>query len=60
MRFLIQEDNAGRYHWMIMAGGSETLVRSDGFESYEQAKQAAGIVHRGASRASFEHRSDVA
>jgi len=58
MTFVIDEDNEGRYHWTIMADGGETLVRSAGFDSYQQAKQAAGIVHRGASRASFGHRSE--
>jgi uncharacterized protein YegP (UPF0339 family) len=57
MTFLIYEDNGGDYHWTIVADGGETLVRSGSFGSYEQAKHAAGIVHRGASRASFEHRS---
>jgi uncharacterized protein YegP (UPF0339 family) len=56
MTFLIYEDNGGGYHWTIIAGG-ETLVQSDSFGSYQEAKQAAGSVHRGASRASFEHRS---
>ena len=53
MAFLIYQDNGGSYHWTIVAYG-ETLVRSASFGSYEQAKQAAGIVHRGASRAAFE------
>jgi uncharacterized protein YegP (UPF0339 family) len=60
MMFLIAEDNGGRYHWTIIAEGGETLVRSAGFDSYQQAKRAAGIVHRGASRASFPHRSENA
>ena len=54
MAFLIYEDNGGGYHWTIVADGGETLVRSASFSSYEDAKQAAGIVHRGASRAAFE------
>ena len=54
MTFLIDEDNGGGYHWTIVADGDETLVRSAGFASYQQAKQAAGIVHRGASRASLD------
>lgn len=56
MEFLIFEDNGGDYHWTIVADGGETLVRSASFRSYEDAKQAAGIVHRGASQASFEDR----
>lgn len=58
MTFRIDEDNGGRYHWMIVADGGETLVRSSHFGSYEEAQQAAGIVHRGVCRASFEDRSD--
>ena len=54
MAFLICEGNGGGYHWTIVADGGETLVRSASFRSYEQAKRAAGIVHRGASRAAFE------
>jgi uncharacterized protein YegP (UPF0339 family) len=54
LAFRIYEDNGGGYHWTIVADGGETLVRSASFRSYEQAKQAAGIVHRGASQASFE------
>jgi len=57
MAFLVYEDNGGDYHWTIVADGGETLVRSASFESYEDAKQAAGIVYRGASRASFEQGS---
>lgn len=58
MAFLIYEDNGGGYHWTIVADGGETLVRSASFRSYEDARQAAGIVHRGVSRASFELGSD--
>ena len=57
MAFLIFEDNGGGYHWTIVAGGGETLVRSVSFRSYEDAERAAGIVHRGASRAAFEQGS---
>ena len=42
-----------RYHWTIIAASGETLVRSASFASYEEAKQAARIVHGGASSASF-------
>ena len=57
MTFGIYEDNGGRYHWTLVADGGEILVRSHGFQSYEQAEDAARIVHRGASRASFEDRT---
>ena len=56
MTFRIDEDNGGRYHWAIVAAGGEMLVRSARFASYEEAKQAAGIVHRGAARAVFADR----
>jgi uncharacterized protein YegP (UPF0339 family) len=58
MTFLIGEDNGGDYHWTIVADGGETLVRSAGFGSYEEAEQAAHIVHRGASQAAFEDRTE--
>ena len=57
MTFLIDEDNGGGYHWTIVADCGETLVRSAGFECYEEAEQAARIVHRGASQAAFEDRT---
>ena len=57
MTFVIYEDNGGRYHWTLVADGGEIIVRSRGFQSYEQAEDAARIVHRGASRASFEDRT---
>jgi uncharacterized protein YegP (UPF0339 family) len=55
MKFLVFEDNCGGYHWAIVARGGETLVQSASLTSYEDAKQAARIVHAGASSASFEH-----
>jgi uncharacterized protein YegP (UPF0339 family) len=57
MTFHIYEDNGGGYHWTIVADSGKTLVRSVGLASYEDAEQAARIVQRGASRASFEDRS---
>jgi uncharacterized protein YegP (UPF0339 family) len=53
MTFSVYEDNGGRYHWTIVADG-ETLVRSASFGSHAEAKQAAGVVHRGASGATFD------
>jgi uncharacterized protein YegP (UPF0339 family) len=57
MKFLVFEDNGGGYHWTIVAASGETLVRSASFASYQDAKQAARIVHAGAASASFEHRA---
>jgi uncharacterized protein YegP (UPF0339 family) len=54
MRFLVFEDNSGGYYWTIVAKGGETLVQSASFTSFEDAKQAARIVHGGAASAAFE------
>jgi uncharacterized protein YegP (UPF0339 family) len=55
MKFLVFEDNGGGYHWTIVAASGETLVQSASFATYEDAKQAARIVHGGAASASFEN-----
>jgi uncharacterized protein YegP (UPF0339 family) len=55
MKFLVFEDTGGGYHWTVVAASGETLVQSASFATYEDAKQAARIVHRGAASASFEH-----
>ncbi len=55
MTFLIYEDNGGGYHWAIVVAGGETLVQSESFASYEDAKQAARVVHAGAASASSEY-----
>jgi uncharacterized protein YegP (UPF0339 family) len=57
MRFLVYEDNGGGYQWTIVAASGEPLAHSASFASYEEAKQAARIVHQGASQASFAPRS---
>jgi len=57
MKFRLFEDNGGGHHWTIVAGSGDTLVQSASFPSYEEAEQAARIVHGGASSASFEDRS---
>jgi uncharacterized protein YegP (UPF0339 family) len=54
IKFLVFEDNGGGYHWTIVAGNGETLVQSPSFASYEDAHQAARVVHAGAASASFE------
>lgn len=59
MTFLIYEDNGGCYHWTIVADGGEILVRSGCFGSYEEATDAASIIQRGASRASFDYGPSV-
>jgi uncharacterized protein YegP (UPF0339 family) len=55
MTFLVFEDNSGGYHWTIVAASGESLVQSASFASYEDAKQAARVVHAGAASASFEY-----
>lgn len=54
MEFLIFEDNAGEYHWTIVAGDGATLARSGGFASYDHAKQAVEQIRHGVASARFE------
>jgi uncharacterized protein YegP (UPF0339 family) len=53
MQFLVFEDNGGSYRWTIDAGSGDRLVQSASFASYEEAKQAARVVHGGAGSATF-------
>src|SRR5207302_8085112 len=48
MEFLSFEDNGGAFHWAIVAASGDRLVQSATFTSYEEAKQAAGVVRSGA------------
>lgn len=57
MAFVIFEDNAGSYHWRIVAGNGGILAQSAGFVSYEDAEQAARHVRDGAASASFKPRA---
>jgi uncharacterized protein YegP (UPF0339 family) len=54
MKFVIFEDNAGGYHWTIVAKSGKTLVQSARFASRQEATQAARIVYGGAASASLE------
>lgn len=54
MKFVVFEDNAGGYHWTIVARSGETLVQSARFASRQEATQAARIVYGGAASASLE------
>lgn len=45
----VVEDNGGGYRWTIVAGTGETLAQSASFATYEDARQAARIVHGGFS-----------
>jgi uncharacterized protein YegP (UPF0339 family) len=54
LEFLIFEDNAGDYHWTVVAGDGATLARSGGFASYDYAKQAVEQIRHGVASARFE------
>jgi uncharacterized protein YegP (UPF0339 family) len=54
MKFLVFEDNGGGYHWTIVAASGKRLVQSARYASYEDANQAAHVVHAGAASASIE------
>ncbi|HTP18628.1 MAG TPA: DUF1508 domain-containing protein [Solirubrobacteraceae bacterium] len=58
MEFLIFEDNAGSYHWRILAADGSTLGQSGNFASYGAAKQAAQQICSGAASARFQRRED--
>jgi uncharacterized protein YegP (UPF0339 family) len=58
MKFVVFEDNAGGYHWTIVAASGETLVQSASFGSHEEAERAARIVHGAAASASLESLAD--
>jgi uncharacterized protein YegP (UPF0339 family) len=53
MEFLSFEDNAGAFHWAIVAATGDRLVPSATFASYEEAKRAARVVRSGAVSAPF-------
>jgi len=56
LEFLVQQDNAGGYHWEIVAGDGASLAKSVGFASHDDAERAARWVHDEAGRARFEAR----
>jgi hypothetical protein len=58
LKFLSFEENGGAFHWAVVAAGGDRLVPSATFASYQQAKQAAGIVRSGAVSAPFDNRAD--
>src|SRR5437660_12610996 len=60
MRFLGFEDNRGVFHWAIVGASGDRLVQAATFVSYEEAKQAAGVVRSGAVPAPSESRADDA
>ncbi len=52
--FLVFEDNAGDYHWEIVAAAGECLTRSGSFASHDDAERAARYVYDCARSARFE------
>jgi uncharacterized protein YegP (UPF0339 family) len=56
MLFLVEQENCGGYHWVILAGSGERLVRSTSFASYESAERAALQVRAGAGSARVQPR----
>jgi hypothetical protein len=60
MQFLGFEDNRGVFHWAIVGASGDRLVQAATFVSYEEAKQAAGVVRSGAVSAPSENRADGA
>lgn len=57
MEFLIFEDNAGSYHWRILADDGTTLGQSGDFVSYDDAEQSAQEIRDGAASACLERRA---
>ena len=60
MEFLIFEDNAGAYHWRIVAGDGATVAQSGSFAAYDDAVHAARRVRDGAASARFDRRGGEA
>jgi uncharacterized protein YegP (UPF0339 family) len=52
MKFVIYEDNGGRYHWRLDGkDGTRVAVSAAGFGSREEARLAAAGVHQDAGAA---------
>jgi hypothetical protein len=56
MKFLSFEENGGDFHWAIVTASGDDRVQSATLVSYEEAKQAAGVVCSGAVSAPLENR----
>ena len=52
--FLVYADNAGGFHWEIVAGSGESLAQSPSFASRDDAERAAHTVSRGVRAARSE------
>ena len=55
--FLVAQNNAGDYHWSIVAAGGATLAQSGPFASFADAEDAAVRVRDGAASARLQRRS---
>lgn len=51
LKFLVQQDNGGAYHWEIVGERGEPLARSVSFVSYDEAERGALRVHDDAGSA---------
>ena len=54
LEFLTYRDNGGNYRWEVVDSGGESLARSGGFDSADDAERAARYVSQSASSARFE------
>jgi uncharacterized protein YegP (UPF0339 family) len=53
MKFSIDEDNCGEYHWTLLDRDGTSLARSGSFASYEHTEAAARVVLAGVGSAQF-------
>lgn len=60
LEFLVFEDNAGRYCWVIVTSSGDELAQSPRFASYEDAEAAARRVHDGAGSARLQRHEGAA
>lgn len=52
--FLVYDDNAGDYHWEIVAGGGDSLAQSVSFASRDDAERTARYVYDSVRAPRFE------
>ncbi len=57
LKFLSFEENAGAFHWAIVAASGDRPGESATFVPYGEAKQAAGVVRSGVVSAPLENRA---
>lgn len=54
MQFLIAEDNGGDYQWTLLDREGNSLARSPGYATYQDAEDAARVVLVGAGSARLD------